>query len=356
MRDFNHETKLVIRHLQKALLDIIDLNLSQQELKNCIFEYLSELLNIGPAYIEVQEKIQLHDSNPSLQIRPPHSRERFDNTLNLQYPFTGQDPRNIHSHSNQKAQIPQMSFRTETAAAMQSDIASADHECENEPNLVPFPEDFSNIYIEETYPIKNATIGDKQRKGSRIRKNLFPDIANLCEQQREVCYHENFSSHYNSVAPEYTSQDTNQNERKSFADYLEEFENYIRHKYLCPSVAQEVEQIKIQCKNGLQVKSKNKLPDDTYAYDNDPNLMHCSMSKFEKFFRESEAGTSLEPEEMPESERETQNDNECQMSRFESFLQNTSTNEETKANSADSTDEEEFIRQMLHIDWPKRKN
>lgn len=328
---------MVIYHLREALLDIIDLNLSPEELKEAVSDYLGELLEAGPIYVEGQKHPERSRQNNSSILKqlgfslrqcPPQQSQP-----NLNFPFTGQDPRasTLQDYQSPPNSITPAPISTPQSLRHQSDPVSRTYQHEA---------DFSRSAQSE------QTFGSS-RRGANVRRNLFPRWADCCPPDDEKPFQ-----------PKYPAKGTD----LGFSDYIEEFEKYIQHKYSSPECLRDVKQEPssgggevcegAEAKAGCQDNLKNgttKVP----------------LSRFELFLRDAKALETCqqlptEESQLNECEEDakaldklTEDGGQVKSSRFEQFLRDCEV-PEASSDSGESMTEEEFYRELLRVNPPNK--
>lgn len=94
MAAFHEETKRVIRHLQRSLIPLVDTAHSPELLKQAIFNYLEQLLRVGPLLIDNEELLGSRAERRDLPKRIPGRPS--DKVPDIVYPFCGRDPHAEH--------------------------------------------------------------------------------------------------------------------------------------------------------------------------------------------------------------------------------------------------------------------
>ncbi|KAK7578171.1 hypothetical protein V9T40_010376 [Parthenolecanium corni] len=400
-RVFSDETKMVIHHLQEALLDIIDLNLSQQELKDAVSDYLAELLEAGPAYIEAQkysEKYKQHSNagrtynqvGSLLKQCPPQSMTK----TRLNFPFTGQDPRasaiqedvNIYespSKLNLSITPPPVVSTPKPNFRHQSDPVTRVHQ-------QPQADCRINAFSHGARLAHSEQTSNTSRRGENVRRNLFSakqaDYYLLKKKPNTVTF-----------AKSESGDPTSKKGSHALSDYIEEFEKYLQHKYSSP------ECLRLEDKDNQQpsvhsppssgedeemldnVLGGNNSADDLCGSDNsrEDGITTSPPSRFEIFLRETSAGMETQTEcphqpvppkeTQPESsngdqelrgceeddesvglgEKLTENQRRMLQTRFEQFVRDYE-GRQPDSDSAKSMTEEEFYEELLRIEPPKK--
>lgn len=396
---------MVIHHLQEALLDIIDLNLCQEELKAAVSDYLAELLEAGPVYLEVEKYPEKHrqQSSPGKMLKqagsllkqcPPQQQSIARSRLN--FPFTGQDPRvsvmpeeATTYKSPQKLPLklsvtPPPAFTPKPNLRHQSDpVTRVYQKPQVDYNKHAFSHSAGLSHPEQTF---NMT-----RRGDSVRRNLF-------SSKRVDCYHLNKKpdsvTFIKSLSP--CQNPTIKQENYVMSDYIEEFEKYIQHKYSSPECIHSKDTDNQRIRSPLSSGGDEEMPDcvmggnqstddSSGKDDNSPksgNVFSCPPSRFELFLQKSsmkmESPAEIPGQQQPPKnaqpepsnrdqkfescendesvglrEKVSENQQSFRNSRFEKFLRNYEA-PQASSDSGETMTEEEFYRELLRIRSPKK--